>query len=344
MKKAETYFGHATESVKPVLEKLKNDLNENLHHAEVVDEEENNNGTVEENKPTTSPSKSQRTSPQKHKSREGSISPRKRTSQESSPQKSKERDSPEKEEEPRTASPQKEMEEERETNKSPTKQPSPTKQRSPSKRDRKSPQKQSSSDRESSPQKQMPRNSPDNEETNELNGKITPSNDETTNHHEEERSRSTSPNKKTPPRSNRSKSNSKDNDNRTSGKSSSNGRIRRGSSLGNKEAPVPHNNSIDDQNQVVEPEGVIEGVVNGENEVETLNEQGQGVDNSDEKSDDADIGSMVESGNMEQLAAVVLNGEGERLVGQQSDNPELQSFLENVPIYMVTVANRYFCL
>lgn len=43
---------------------------------------------------------------------------------------------------------------------------------------------------------------------------------------------------------------------------------------------------------------------------------------------------MVESGNMEQLAAIVLNGEGDRLVGQTSDNPEIQAFLDNVPIYM----------
>uniref|UniRef100_A0A6P7GN83 Arginine kinase-like isoform X2 n=1 Tax=Diabrotica virgifera virgifera TaxID=50390 RepID=A0A6P7GN83_DIAVI len=43
---------------------------------------------------------------------------------------------------------------------------------------------------------------------------------------------------------------------------------------------------------------------------------------------------LVETGNMEQLAALVLNGEGERLVGMSSDNPELQTFLENVPTYM----------
>lgn len=40
---------------------------------------------------------------------------------------------------------------------------------------------------------------------------------------------------------------------------------------------------------------------------------------------------------MEQLAALVLNGEGERLVGQMSQNGELQAFLDNVPSYMVII-------
>lgn len=50
----------------------------------------------------------------------------------------------------------------------------------------------------------------------------------------------------------------------------------------------------------------------------------------------AGIKEMVKSGNMEQLAALVLNGEGEKLIGETSDNPELQTFLDNVPIYMVS--------
>lgn len=40
---------------------------------------------------------------------------------------------------------------------------------------------------------------------------------------------------------------------------------------------------------------------------------------------------------MEMLAALVLNGEGARLVGRQSRNSELQAFLDNVPTYMVSV-------
>lgn len=38
---------------------------------------------------------------------------------------------------------------------------------------------------------------------------------------------------------------------------------------------------------------------------------------------------------MEQLASLVLNGEGRKLIALQSDQPEIQAFLDNVPAYMV---------
>lgn len=38
---------------------------------------------------------------------------------------------------------------------------------------------------------------------------------------------------------------------------------------------------------------------------------------------------------MEQLAALVLNGEGRKLISTNSDKPEIQAFLDNVPAYMV---------
>nr|XP_012228520.1 PREDICTED: uncharacterized protein LOC105675719 isoform X3 [Linepithema humile] len=49
---------------------------------------------------------------------------------------------------------------------------------------------------------------------------------------------------------------------------------------------------------------------------------------------DSDVDDLLENGNMEQLAAMVLNGEGRRLVGRQSENPELQAFIDNIPAYM----------
>lgn len=82
--------------------------------------------------------------------------------------------------------------------------------------------------------------------------------------------------------------------------------------------------------------GVIEGVVNGEDEVETLNNDENDTEVPQLGLEDPDLAEMVESGNMEQLAAIVLNGEGDRLVGQKSSNPEIQAFLDNVPIYMVS--------
>ncbi|XP_076240749.1 uncharacterized protein LOC143183169 [Calliopsis andreniformis] len=49
---------------------------------------------------------------------------------------------------------------------------------------------------------------------------------------------------------------------------------------------------------------------------------------------DPEIEKLLENGNMEQLAALVLNGEGRRLVGRHSGNPELQAFIDRVPSYM----------
>lgn len=50
---------------------------------------------------------------------------------------------------------------------------------------------------------------------------------------------------------------------------------------------------------------------------------------------DPEIEKLLETGNMEQLAALVLSGEGRRLVGRHSGNPELQAFIDRVPSYMV---------
>lgn len=48
-----------------------------------------------------------------------------------------------------------------------------------------------------------------------------------------------------------------------------------------------------------------------------------------------DVKSIIESGDMEQLAALVLNGHGTKLVGMITDQAEIQAFLDNVPAYMV---------
>lgn len=38
---------------------------------------------------------------------------------------------------------------------------------------------------------------------------------------------------------------------------------------------------------------------------------------------------------MEQLASMVLNGDGQYLIGAKSNQMEIQAFLDNVPAYMV---------
>ena len=41
---------------------------------------------------------------------------------------------------------------------------------------------------------------------------------------------------------------------------------------------------------------------------------------------------------MEELAVLVLNGDGSKLVGRSSNQPDIQAFLDNIPLYMVKIA------
>lgn len=99
-------------------------------------------------------------------------------------------------------------------------------------------------------------------------------------------------------------------------------------------------NSAKSKNSEAEPEGVIEGVIDGEDEVEVLNQDGSG--NAEDENIDVDV--LIESGNMEKLAGLVLNGKGKLLEGKKSDNPELQAFLDNVPVYMVGKIDKPFII
>jgi hypothetical protein len=39
---------------------------------------------------------------------------------------------------------------------------------------------------------------------------------------------------------------------------------------------------------------------------------------------------------MEQLALMVLNGQGEKLIGKHTSQPDIQAFIDNIPTYMVS--------
>jgi hypothetical protein len=39
---------------------------------------------------------------------------------------------------------------------------------------------------------------------------------------------------------------------------------------------------------------------------------------------------------MEQLAMMVLNGQGEKLIGKNTSQPDIQAFIDNIPTYMVS--------
>lgn len=47
------------------------------------------------------------------------------------------------------------------------------------------------------------------------------------------------------------------------------------------------------------------------------------------------IQNIIASGDMEQLAQIVLNGDGQKLLNIEAQEPEIQAFLRNVPNYMV---------
>jgi hypothetical protein len=44
---------------------------------------------------------------------------------------------------------------------------------------------------------------------------------------------------------------------------------------------------------------------------------------------------MIKSGDMEQLAMFVLNGEGRKLIGRKTNQKDIQGFIDNVHNYMV---------
>lgn len=47
------------------------------------------------------------------------------------------------------------------------------------------------------------------------------------------------------------------------------------------------------------------------------------------------VKTIIDRQDMEQLAAMVLSGDGQYLIGAKSNQPEIQAFLDNVPAYMV---------
>lgn len=52
---------------------------------------------------------------------------------------------------------------------------------------------------------------------------------------------------------------------------------------------------------------------------------------------------IIDKQDMEKLAAMVLSGDGQYLIGAKSSLPEIQAFIDNVPAYMV-IKNSVFVL
>ncbi|XP_037716421.1 uncharacterized protein LOC119551249 isoform X1 [Drosophila subpulchrella] len=83
----------------------------------------------------------------------------------------------------------------------------------------------------------------------------------------------------------------------------------------------------EDGNESLTSAMAIEGFVQGAPEDYTVQSQ-TAVDEGER------IKRIVDAGDLEQLAEIVLNGEGGSLVGLKSQEPEIQAFLNNVPSYM----------
>ncbi|XP_037910513.1 uncharacterized protein LOC119651140 isoform X2 [Hermetia illucens] len=104
---------------------------------------------------------------------------------------------------------------------------------------------------------------------------------------------------------------------------------------------IRSNGSIDENHNAIKSNGQksatpvspaleYEGVVQGEADDNQVQSQSGGY-----FANEGDrIQSVIDSGDMEQLAALVLNGEGKKLLGTRSTQPEIQAFLDNVPSYM----------
>ncbi|XP_058981726.1 uncharacterized protein LOC131803890 isoform X4 [Musca domestica] len=80
-------------------------------------------------------------------------------------------------------------------------------------------------------------------------------------------------------------------------------------------------------------------VVNGKGSGRKSGKHRSGGENSSEDDDDEDdeesrINRIIASGDMEQLAQIVLNGDGQKLLNVKAKESEIQAFLRNVPNYM----------
>ncbi|XP_063974585.1 uncharacterized protein LOC135161174 isoform X4 [Diachasmimorpha longicaudata] len=104
---------------------------------------------------------------------------------------------------------------------------------------------------------------------------------------------------------------------------------------GNVEEPPDENQEEEKNEPSTGDSGVDESRVDDDQVIAGEHEEVIEADLNDPDSlDDPEIDDLLVNGNMEQLASVVLNGEGRRLVNRQSSNPELQAFIDNVPSYI----------
>ncbi|XP_055589620.1 uncharacterized protein LOC129741846 isoform X7 [Uranotaenia lowii] len=78
----------------------------------------------------------------------------------------------------------------------------------------------------------------------------------------------------------------------------------------------------------------IQGTVQGEPDGGQLHSAQPSASDPDQSNAAVPIQEVIDRGDMEQLAVIVLSGSGGKLLGRRADLPEIQAFLDNVPSYM----------
>ncbi|CRL04179.1 CLUMA_CG017287, isoform A [Clunio marinus] len=93
---------------------------------------------------------------------------------------------------------------------------------------------------------------------------------------------------------------------------------------------------VDNDHEIGSPSPPIEGFITEEAEKQ-LESQGGDFDTSGfngDINDDDPLQKLINAGDMEQLALLVLNGNGKQLIGRTSNQPDIQAFLDNVQTYV----------
>ncbi|XP_052896551.1 uncharacterized protein LOC128303593 [Anopheles moucheti] len=96
-------------------------------------------------------------------------------------------------------------------------------------------------------------------------------------------------------------------------------------------APVVSATATEPSSQVLEIEGTVQGEPD-QGQLESQNEQPLELD--EQPNIQQTVQDAIDAADLEQLAAIVLNGEGKQLIGRKSEQSEIQAFLDNVPAYM----------
>ncbi|XP_050072303.1 uncharacterized protein LOC126560386 [Anopheles maculipalpis] len=95
--------------------------------------------------------------------------------------------------------------------------------------------------------------------------------------------------------------------------------------------PLASANGAELSSQVLEIEGTVQGEPD-QGQLQSQNEQP--VELNEQPNIQQTVQDAIDAADLEQLAAIVLNGEGKQLIGRKSEQSEIQAFLDNVPAYM----------